>query len=87
MNVLQQGKAEYSLEFGASSDLSSAVSTAIEQGQTLNEGAIFISWSELRLEGLLNNVVDALKYKFLTSADSGTIKIYKKFLVATASVS
>jgi len=76
-NVLQQGKAEYSLEFG----------NGIVNGGTLATGAIFISWSELRLEGLLNNVVDALKYKFLTSADDGTIKIYKKFLVATASVS
>jgi hypothetical protein len=76
-NVRQQGKAEYSLEFG---------NTNI-QGLTLPPASIFISWSELRLEGLLNNVVDALKYKFLNNTSTATkIRIYKKFLVATASV-
>ena len=84
LNVLKQGKAEYSLEFGENVG---TTTDELQGGRTLRLGAIFISWSELRLEGLLNNVVDALKYKFLTSSTDGTIKIYKKFLVATASVS
>lgn len=87
LNVLKQGKAEFSLEFGVGSDLGSVASSSLQGGRTLRLGAIFISWSELRLEGLLNNVVDALKYKFLTTSTDGTIKIYKKFLVASASVS
>jgi len=50
-------------------------------------GALFISWNELRIEGLLNNVVDALKYKFLTSQPDNTksnaVRIYKKYIVIT----
>ncbi len=84
LNVLQQGKAEYSLEWGGTNFVQD--NQIVAQGSTIPFGAIFISWSELRLEGLLNNVVDALKYKFLTTNTIGTIKIYKKFLVATASV-
>lgn len=53
----------------------------------VNFGVIFISWNELRLAGLLNNVVDALKYKFLTAQPDATkintVRVYKKYIVIT----
>lgn len=59
---------------------------SLESGVHAN-GVIFISWNELRLEGLLNNVVDALKYKFLTASPTtnkqNAVRIYKKYIVIT----
>lgn len=71
LNWKTQNKAEYGL---TSADFTQA-------------GVIFISWNELRLAGLLNNVVDALKYKFLTEAPAdtkiNTVRVYKKYIVIT----
>lgn len=70
INWKTQNKAEYAL-------------TADDFDQA---GIVFISWNELRLAGLLNNVVDALKYKFLTAAptaNTNTVRIYKKYIVIT----
>jgi hypothetical protein len=56
----------------------------------VDAGTIFISWNELRLAGLLNNVVDALKYKFLTAllgSNTNTVRVYKKYIVITQATS
>jgi len=75
INWKMQNKAEYGL-------------TAADAN---NLGIIFISWNELRLAGLLNNVVDALKYKFLTAAPTpakiNTVRVYKKYIVITSPTS
>jgi len=75
INWKTQNKAEYGLTAADANDL----------------GIIFISWNELRLAGLLNNVVDALKYKFLTAAPTAskinTVRVYKKYIVITSATS
>jgi len=75
VNWKTQNKAEYAL-------------TSADFNQL---GIIFISWNELRLAGLLNNVVDALKYKFLTAAPTAskinTVRVYKKYIVITQATS
>lgn len=52
-----------------------------------NAGVIFINWAELRFGGLLNNVVDAIKFKFLTAAPAALttnrILVYNKHIVAS----
>jgi len=52
-----------------------------------DEGVVFLNWTELRFGGLSNNVVDALKFKFLTSAPTvdkqNSILVYNKHIVAS----
>jgi len=50
-------------------------------------GIIFLNWAELRFGGLLNNVVDAIKFKFLTAQPTtdkkNRILVYNKHVVAS----
>jgi len=59
---------------------------ALEKGDN-DDGLVFINWAELRFGGLLNNVVDAIKFKFLTLAPAAStenrILLYNKHIVAS----